>query len=231
MPRPRAPWDALWWDAADSSRCSSSTASTASRPGSTCWCAIRAALDRLRAACGREFLWEPAHDDAAAVPARARRLPRAGAAPQLRPGHRRRRVLQPRDDRRLRREPERVRRRRSTATCSGNRAWSGRCCISKRKPPARAPPASAAFTTIRSTTCSGSTGHAFQSLYHFTVGIAGRGHAADDRAGIRVGAVRSRPAVEEMALVSAGRWSPSTQTDGTAACGRCRNGRLAGWLR
>ena len=61
--------------------------------------------------------------------------------------------------------------RRSIAICSGNRASSGRCCTWKPKLPARARPASAVSMTIPSTTCSGSTDHAFQSLYHFTVGV------------------------------------------------------------
>ena len=61
--------------------------------------------------------------------------------------------------------------RRSTGSCSGSRAWSGRCCISRPKRPAPAAPASAASTTTRCTTCSGLTGHAFQSLYHFTIGM------------------------------------------------------------
>ena len=83
--------------------CCSSTASTASTPGLYLLVRDPAALDRLRAALRPHVRWEPAHDVAAVRRARPRRLPRARPAPQLRSGHRRRRILQPRHDRRLRR--------------------------------------------------------------------------------------------------------------------------------
>ena len=63
----------------------------------------------------------------------------------------------------------------------------GQVLYLKLRPPARARRASGVSTTIRCTTCLGSQGHAFQSLYHFTVGDAGRGCAADDRARICLG--------------------------------------------
>ena len=91
---------------ADSSRCCSSTASTASSPASTCWCAIRRRSIACAPPAAATFAWTPAHASLPLFAARARRLPRARAARQLRPGDRRRRVLQPRHARRLRRSLE-----------------------------------------------------------------------------------------------------------------------------
>ena len=103
-------------------------------------CICSAALRAGSSGCSVTF---EAHDTArararltAARLSRARRLPRAGPSSQLRPGHRVGWMFQPRHDRGLRCEPRRVRARRFTAISSGNRGWSGRCSISKRKRPA-----------------------------------------------------------------------------------------------
>ena len=133
-----APWDALWWTPRDppgavrppSRRCRAGPVPAGARRCGR--------SSRLRAACGARLSLGARRTTALPLcPARARRLPRAGAAPiELRSGHRGRRLLQPRDDRRLRREPRRARARRSIATCSGNPASSARCCISRPRRPA-----------------------------------------------------------------------------------------------
>ena len=186
MPQPAAPWDALWWDARVHLAIFVHRVD-GSRRASTCWSRDPSAVDRLQAACGREFLWEPVGD---ALPLfLLARGDCRGARPssELRSGHRGRRLLQPRDDRGVRREPARRSARRSTVICSGSRAWSGRCCISRPKPPARAPPASAASTTIRCTTSSGSP-ITLSEPVSLHGRHAGRGHAAHDGTRLLVGA-------------------------------------------
>ena len=65
----------------------------------------------------------------------------------------------------------RVRARRSIVISSGSEALSVRSCnLRSRGQPGRAPPASAATSTTPCTMSLGLKDHAFQSLYHFTVG-------------------------------------------------------------
>ena len=133
---------------------SSSTASTASIRDSISSCATTAPSTRS-GAWPHDFLWERATDRLPLFLLARWRLPPARRARQLRSGDRRRRLLQPRDDRRVRREPRRVWSGVLSSTCSGESGSSARCCASPPKPTARALcPVSAASSTTQSTTCS-----------------------------------------------------------------------------
>jgi hypothetical protein len=59
MPHPAAPWDALWWDARIHLAIFVHRVDEVA-PGLYLLVRNASALDRLRVACGREFLWEPA---------------------------------------------------------------------------------------------------------------------------------------------------------------------------
>ena len=61
MPRDGPPWDALWWDARVHLAIFVHRVGEMA-PGLYLLARDRSAVERLRAACGREFLWEPAHD-------------------------------------------------------------------------------------------------------------------------------------------------------------------------
>ena len=61
MPTGAAPWDALWWDARIHLALFVHRVNDV-EPGLYLLVRDPAALDRLRAACGREFLWARAHD-------------------------------------------------------------------------------------------------------------------------------------------------------------------------
>ena len=63
MPQPSAPWDALWWDARIHLAIFVHRVDGVA-PGLYLLARDPAAIDRLRAACGREFLWERAADSA-----------------------------------------------------------------------------------------------------------------------------------------------------------------------
>jgi SagB-type dehydrogenase family enzyme len=58
MPQPAAPWDALWWDARVHLAIFVHRVDGLA-PGLYLLVRDPSAVDRLRAACGREFLWEP----------------------------------------------------------------------------------------------------------------------------------------------------------------------------
>src|SRR5262249_16711185 len=60
MPAAAPPWDALWWDARIHFALFVHRVDGL-ESGLYLLCRNVAAFDRLRAACGREFLWEPAH--------------------------------------------------------------------------------------------------------------------------------------------------------------------------
>jgi hypothetical protein len=60
MPGEGAPWDALWWDARIHLALFVHRVDGLA-PGLYLLARNRSAIERLRAACGREFLWEPAH--------------------------------------------------------------------------------------------------------------------------------------------------------------------------
>jgi nitroreductase len=62
MPGPHPPWDALWWDARIHILLFAHRVDGVP-PGLYCLVRDADALPRLRAACGREFLWEPASAD------------------------------------------------------------------------------------------------------------------------------------------------------------------------
>jgi hypothetical protein len=59
MPTAAPPWDALWWDARIHLAIFVHRVDGV-EPGLYVLARDRSAVDRLRAACGREFLWEPA---------------------------------------------------------------------------------------------------------------------------------------------------------------------------
>ena len=61
MPRPAAPWDALWWEARIHLAIFVHRVDAVA-PGLYLLVRHGSALERLRVACGREFLWEPASD-------------------------------------------------------------------------------------------------------------------------------------------------------------------------
>jgi nitroreductase len=61
MPEPRAPWNALWWSATIHLVIFVHRVDGLA-PGMYLLARDPLALDRLRAACGRDFLWEAAHD-------------------------------------------------------------------------------------------------------------------------------------------------------------------------
>jgi SagB-type dehydrogenase family enzyme len=61
MPHEGAPWDALWWDARIHLALFVHRVEDVA-PGLYLLAREPAAVDRLRAACGRDFLWEPASD-------------------------------------------------------------------------------------------------------------------------------------------------------------------------
>ena len=61
MPRPEPPWDALWWAARIHLAIFVHRVDDLA-PGLYLLARDAAAVDRLRAACGREFLWERASD-------------------------------------------------------------------------------------------------------------------------------------------------------------------------
>ena len=62
MPGPHPPWDALWWDARIHFLLFVHRVDGVP-PGLYCLVRDADALPRLRAACGREFLWERTSDD------------------------------------------------------------------------------------------------------------------------------------------------------------------------
>jgi nitroreductase len=62
MPGPHPPWDALWWDARIHFLLFVHRVDGVP-PGLYCLVRDPGVLPRLRAACGREFLWEPASGD------------------------------------------------------------------------------------------------------------------------------------------------------------------------
>ena len=61
MPSPAAPWDAIWWDPRIHLLLFVHRVDDV-EPGLYLLARDRAAIARLRAACGRDFLWEPASD-------------------------------------------------------------------------------------------------------------------------------------------------------------------------
>jgi len=61
MPRPAGPWDALWWEARIHLAIFVHRVDAVA-PGLYLLVRHEPALERLRVACGREFLWEPASD-------------------------------------------------------------------------------------------------------------------------------------------------------------------------
>ena len=171
MPARGAPWDALWWTPRIHLALFVHRVDGRRRRGSTCCRAIAAAVERLRAALR------------ARVPVGARRR-RAAAARVWRAATAARSPARLSCDQDIAADgffslgmlaefdaSLRSSGRRSTGTCSGNRAWSGRCCISKRKPPARARTGIGCFYDDPVHDVLGLTDHAFQSLYHFTVGM------------------------------------------------------------
>ena len=134
-----------------------------------CWFAIRRRSIAFAAACGRTFDWTPAHaslplfllarGDCRALAggsAATRRLPARGSSAS---------AMLPTSI---------AASRRSGLAFYRHLFWEsgvvGQMLYLEARRPACAAPASAVSTTIRSTTCSGSTGHTFQSLYHFTIG-------------------------------------------------------------
>ena len=61
MPQAAPPWDALWWDARIHLAIFVHRVDGV-EPGLYLLARDRSAVDRLRAACGREFLWEQADE-------------------------------------------------------------------------------------------------------------------------------------------------------------------------
>ena len=170
MPGPRAPWNTLWWTPRIHLAIFVHRVNGLA-PGMYLLARDPRAIDRLRAACGREFLWESAHDEAAVLlPGRAATA-EPGGAPELRSGHRGRRLLQPGDDRRIRREPRRVRRHRSTGICSGNPGVVGQVLYLEAEAAGARATGIGCFYDDPVHDTLGLQGHAFQSLYHFTVGM------------------------------------------------------------
>ena len=170
LPGASAPWNSAVVDAARAPR--HLRPSRRGRAAGAVPAAARPAVfDRLRAACRPDFLWEAADErSAAVVPGtrrRPRRLPPASAATRTsRPTVSSASGCSPTSTRACRRSA-----RRSIVTCSGRRAWSDRCSISKPKPPARARTGIGCFFDDPVHDVLGLRGHAFQSLYHFTVGM------------------------------------------------------------
>jgi hypothetical protein len=182
MPQASAPWDALWWDARIH------LAIFAHRvdglpPGLYLLARDPSALDRLRAACGREALWQradaapPLHRSRAATAAIARRLScdqdiaaDGLSAPGRSPSSTRARSTG----------------RRSTGTCSGvGRAGQVRTRRSRRRATGIG-----CFYDDPVHDALGSRTTASRA-YHFAARHAGRGRAADNRASTMGGQIQT----------------------------------------
>ena len=77
MPGPQAPWTTLWWTPRIHLAIFVHRVDDLA-PGMYLLARDPRAIDRLRAACGREFLWEVAHDTLPFFRLARRRLPGPG---------------------------------------------------------------------------------------------------------------------------------------------------------
>ena len=189
------PWDALWWDARIHLAIFVHRVDGVT-PGLYCWCATRRRSIALRAACGREFLWERpseplpfyllARGDCRAVAQRLSCDQDIAADGFFSLGMIADFDASLDDVRAVVLSPPvlGVRRRRSGAVSRSGGA------------PARAAPASAASTTIRCTTLLGLDRPRVPEPLSLHGRHPGRGRPADDGTGLRVGSADADPRVQ-----------------------------------